>query len=136
MICARCAVDSLFMREIVPQSAAEWPITLTLRRYRDRFPDKLAEHADEEVAAAAWQVYGAISQQERLDAQPAELSALTEKLALAQQMALGLQARSLRCRKKHKQAEDELASIKDSAPDERNATRLRRSGTMCLYTSR
>ena len=41
----------------------EWPIDLTLRRFRDRFPEKLSEHTDEQVAAAAWQetMYGADS---------------------------------------------------------------------------
>ena len=39
-------------------TVSEWPKTLTLRRYRDRFGDKIANHSDREVAEAAWKAEG------------------------------------------------------------------------------
>lgn len=33
----------------------DWPKTLTLRRYRERYGDKIANHTDLEIAEAAWE---------------------------------------------------------------------------------
>lgn len=33
----------------------EWPKTLTLRRYRERYGEEIANHSDLEIAEAAWE---------------------------------------------------------------------------------
>ena len=40
---------------------SEWPLDLTLRRFRDRFEPEYSEYTDDEVASAAWQKYGSDS---------------------------------------------------------------------------